>query len=93
VDRCVTAPVEPSTAIQALHFIYILHPHFKHWATNKRDQMSREPDVPLKLAVLNKRSPMKPSSSTQQHHCRSNQCKGLMHLKLGSSARKMEIKD
>jgi hypothetical protein len=29
-----------------------MNPHFEHWAANKRDQMRRAPDTPLKLAVL-----------------------------------------
>jgi hypothetical protein len=52
VDRCMTSGVAPSTTIQALHFIHIMHPHFDHWAANKWDQMRRDPTTRLKLAAL-----------------------------------------
>jgi hypothetical protein len=53
LDKCVVAEVEPNHKMQILHFIDALKPHFIHWASNKRNELSKAQKETLpKLATL-----------------------------------------
>lgn len=52
LDRCANAKILIFDKIQVIQFIVVLNAHYTHWATNKGEQMRRNPTLVLHLDTL-----------------------------------------